>query len=198
MTWIANPDDPLRESHRGAMRNAARGFSLGLRWLLLGLSLVSVTSCSEFNPFHPVGEAERFTPPPQYRIWYNVMERCTGRTGDFDLIQWWIADSLAGPPDTQWIGGTWSKGHIIWLRRWTGYDATEDSIRTVLHEMIHDLIETVDHPHPPFGVCDDPVLVEGPAPSPTTRRAASWSSTGGTSQRRWRLSTASTIRTGRQ
>lgn len=122
------------------------------------LASVLVAGCSD-DPFHSVGRAERFTPPSAYRAWYTVMERCTHRVGDFDLIRWWIADSLAGPPDAQLIGSTWSEGHIIWLRRWTGYEATDDSIRTVLHEMIHDLLETVHHPRPPFGVCDDPALV---------------------------------------
>jgi hypothetical protein len=137
----------------------------GLRRRLgLPLFLALLAGCSE-DPFHPVGEAERLTPPPEYRVWYGVMEGCTHRVGDFDLIQWWLADSLAGPPDTKWIGGTWSKGHIIWLRRWTGYEAAEDSVRTVLHEMIHDLLDTVDHPRPPFGVCDDPALVADTARS---------------------------------
>ena len=127
-----------------------------MRWLVVvGLLLVGCAT----DPFGLVGEVERFTPPAAYRVWYGVMERCTHRTGDFDRIQWWIADSIAGPPDLKFIGGAWRAPHTIWLRRWAGYAADDDSVRTILHEEIHDLLQTAEHPRPPFGVCDDPAQV---------------------------------------
>jgi hypothetical protein len=32
-------------------------------------------------------------PQPEYRVWWREMEQCSGRSGDFDEVQWFLFDS---------------------------------------------------------------------------------------------------------
>lgn len=110
-----------------------------------GVLLLALVACGD--PFAPVGRVERFTPPPVYREWYTAMERCAGRTGDFDAVRWFVVDSLASP-DAGMIAGSWTAPHTIRLRRrW------ENQWPVITHESLHDILGTSEHPDPPFHVC---------------------------------------------
>jgi hypothetical protein len=114
------------------------------------LALLLATGCGG-DAFAPVGNVERFTPPPDYRTWYAETEACTGLQGNYDDIVWWLADSLEAPHGSELVTGTWTAPHTIVFRR--GY---QGDVWVVRHEMIHDLLQTTAHPSPPFRLCDNP------------------------------------------
>ena len=55
-------------------------------WLLTGAVFIAAACNDALGP--PAG-AVGFTPPGHYRIWWEVAEACTGRTGDFDAVRWY-------------------------------------------------------------------------------------------------------------
>ena len=115
------------------------------RW---GVSLALLVGCRA-DPFGPVGASARFAPPPIYRVWHAEVEACAGRASNFNAITWWVADSLGSPPGVSETFGTWTPPHTIRLRR--EYLMEEWVVK---HEMLHDLLQTTDHPIPLFEVCD--------------------------------------------
>lgn len=117
----------------------------------LWVTLILGAAACEVNPFAPVGNVERFTPPPEYRTWYAEMEACTGRRGNYDAVVWWLVDSLTTPVGWHNIAATWTAPHTVRIRR--GYKGNDWVVR---HEMLHDILQTVDQPSPPFGVCNRP------------------------------------------
>lgn len=130
-------------------------FTAASRWAVLLL----LAGCTGEDPWGPVGAVVPFAPPPEYRTYYAAMEACSGRTGDFDAISWWLADSLRTPPGELVTKGEWEAPHTIRLRR--GYEGND---WIVDHEMLHDLLQTTAHPSPPFGVCDAPEPSAGVRP----------------------------------
>lgn len=96
-----------------------------MRWLLAVLVLVSC-AC----PTVPNG-AQAFTPPSGYRLLWQQVEACSGRTGNFAAIHWFVVPNDALPDDAGVLrSGRWASGHTIYL--------------------IHDVVGHVDRP-PPWG-----------------------------------------------
>ena len=110
-------------------------------------SVILIAACAA-DPFAPLGREERITPPETYRRWYAAVERCAGRQGHFDAVRWYVADSLANPDHRGVVTGTWTAPHTIRLARRFAQDSG-----TVAHESLHDILQTKDHPVPPFGTC---------------------------------------------
>lgn len=118
------------------------------------LCLLVVTGCTPFSP----EDATRFTPPPQFETWWVEMEQCSGKTGDYSNISWFVVDgeSFETPDGNSW--GWWTTKHEIYIARpvynWTvlPIDSNTTTIYNVVvkHEMLHDLIGHEGHPSIPF------------------------------------------------
>lgn len=75
-----------------------------------------------------------FTPPPSYAAWYAAAERCSGLTGNYALVRWY----LAAHPWTSAAGvtyGSWQAPHRITVNG----DGEADSV-LVEHEALHDIL----------------------------------------------------------
>jgi hypothetical protein len=116
-----------------------------MRHTLLALALLA--GCTN-DPFAPIGDVERFTPPAIYASWYATTAQCVGVPGDFAAIEWWLVDSIGGLPHQGEVVGTWTAPHTIRIMR--GREADE---AVVTHEMVHDLIQSPDHPAAYFPRC---------------------------------------------
>lgn len=109
--------------------------------LRLSVLLLALAACS-FDPTGPL-----FEPPAIYRQWYHDAELCSGLTGDFDAVHWQhVYDLREGG---QMYAGYWYPRHKITIRDDYMLDST-----LVMHESMHDLIQSGDHPsHYFMGVC---------------------------------------------
>ena len=78
--------------------------------------------------------------PSEYKGWYEAVQVCVGRRGDFDAIVWFVADELfLGGVEK---GGVWSSPDRIIMR------ADQVLIMgAVKHEMIHHIFQLVDELH---------------------------------------------------
>ena len=104
--------------------------------------LLTGTACE--MPFAPQNAAP-FAPPAIFSSWWAEIERCSGRTGHWTRIRWFVVPTdelvLEGRPKY----GVWSDPHTVYLatvvvqptdgkppwQPWTQ--------RVVQHEMLHDL-----------------------------------------------------------
>ena len=95
--------------------------------------------------FEPAGDVPMKV-PTLYRTWWARTEACSGRTGDFDRVQWFVVDGpgFACPGGT--CAGHWESSHRIYLAG--DYRNSEMVVR---HEMLHELLGRPGHPDPPFG-----------------------------------------------
>jgi hypothetical protein len=130
----------------------------------LCLSLLAVSSCSSFEP---TGE-HSMAAPAEYRAWFSKTQACSGLTGDFGRIKWYIVDGTDFPCPSGKCVGRWNDDHTIYISR-----AYAENEMVVRHEILHDLIGHPGHPDPPFGSpCPltwatwhgDDSTVAGPAP----------------------------------
>lgn len=113
-----------------------------MRWLWL---LPLLAGCTD--PF-AVESARRFDPPALYAQYWQDMETCLGRSGDFARVAWYSVPDSGLHYDGEPAYGVWNAPHTIYIQeRMLGN-------RYVLkHEMIHDLLQTGKH-SPIFFTCD--------------------------------------------
>ncbi|MEQ9569466.1 MAG: hypothetical protein RLN75_04695, partial [Longimicrobiales bacterium] len=89
-----------------------------------------------------------FTPPASYVELHRAVQACSGRTGSFERIRWYLASSILA--DGRAARARWSPPHDIVIV--AGYE-TDD--RTVSHEVLHDLLDgDPDHRAPAWDACD--------------------------------------------
>jgi hypothetical protein len=134
--------------------------------------MAALVSCGDATTAPLPSGSQRFTPPEVFRRWWALTEQCSGLTGDYDAITWYVvpdAASIPGPDGTP-VQGTWelSQSRIV-----LAGDAqfAGDLVR---HEMLHALLRGGDHPRDAFigkcggvVVCIGPCLKEaGPPPPP--------------------------------
>ena len=108
-----------------------------------GLFSLLVMGCREsFSPDRVVAGAVTIDPPSEYLRWWLDTERCSGITGAFGRIQWYVV------PDAPYFtyrgeryDGYWWETHDIVLAG----EYLSDS-GTVRHEMLHDLLNSGEHP----------------------------------------------------
>lgn len=122
------------------MRRAARA--------LVVLSLVGAAGCDLFTgPDLPSG-AVRFEPPARYRVWWDMVQECSGRTGDLRRVRWYQvpgAPTLVGP-DQGIVNGQWYRdGNRIVL---AGTAVLQGEV--VRHEMLHALVREPGHAREQF------------------------------------------------
>ena len=81
-----------------------------------------------------------------YREWFAATEACSGVSGDFDRIDWYIVPGNSFSCPGGECAGHWNSGHAIYIAE--GWVASEMVVR---HEILHDLLGRSGHPDPPFG-----------------------------------------------
>ncbi len=116
-------------------------------FLPLGLTACGVTDPSSTLPLG----AEPLVAPSNYLSWFGETEQCSGLSGQFDRIQFYVVPGVTsfeteiGPTFGLWsrIGGT---DRIILA----GAQVGEEMV--VRHEMLHALIGTKGHPRALFDV----------------------------------------------
>lgn len=111
---------------------------------LLCLRCLLLASCSEGVPLDVVGAPfAPFEPPTLYQTWWDELETCSRRSGDFQRVEWHLVE--AGPDRTFPCGprecaGAWESPHAIYIAG--GYMGAELLVK---HEMIHDLVQSGSH-----------------------------------------------------
>lgn len=114
----------------------------GLLWLVL---LLAALGCVPTEPL-PSG-AQPLTPPPVYREWYAATEACSGLTGSFASIRWYVMpgveqwESAKGPVVGLWQGRQEGAVHYITLA-----ESLVNHELVVRHEMLHSLLNATGHP----------------------------------------------------
>lgn len=105
----------------------------------LGLAAVMVGNCA----FAPPDGTEEFAPPAHYREIWQDAEKCTGKSGDFNRVHWYVVPGHDFKADGIVAIGHWSTPHDILIAQ--DWLTTDWVIR---HEMIHDLTRLA-HDHGP-------------------------------------------------
>jgi hypothetical protein len=124
------------------------------------IALVGVAAVACESPTSPA-RGWPLTPPPVFSEWWQNVEQCSGVTGDVGRINWYVVPCQEGEtgfrcevtPDGL-CAGQWRAPHLIELagpNRIFPHGYVDDEW-TVKHEMLHDLLGTVDHPKA-FGDC---------------------------------------------
>lgn len=99
-------------------------------------------------------DARPFTPPAYYQDLWTLTEQCTGRTGDFARVHWYLFDAPYFA-DGKERTGIWHEPHQIYLSTRVAFDSA-DNYQIVRHEMVHDLMQKPGH-GAAFVACHIPV-----------------------------------------
>lgn len=95
--------------------------------------------------FEPEG-AIPIDPPERYAPWWEETRVCSGLSGRFESIRWFVVPGRSFECPTGLCVARWEPGHRIYLaEQWADHEMV------VRHEMLHDLIGKSGHPDPPFG-----------------------------------------------
>jgi hypothetical protein len=129
------------------------------RFAIVAAALPAVFACSEVTaPRLPEG-AIPMQPMEVYARWWDLVEECSARTGDFRDISWYVvpgAESI--PTEIGNVQGMWLPGNRIVI---AGKSVRHGPL--VRHEMLHALVQTTGHPRADFiGRCDGVVVCEWP------------------------------------
>jgi hypothetical protein len=116
--------------------------------VVLALALLSGCHDTVVAPEVLVPEGVPMIPPTIYQSWWAEVAACAGRTGDVARVRWFEV------PNTDFFiyrgvaydGYWWEYHHTIFLAGNLRLDSF-----TVRHEMLHDLLNTGDHPSEYFG-----------------------------------------------
>ncbi len=111
----------------------------------LGL-LGTLAACEMLAPPSPLpATATLVTPPEQYHTWWAATEACSGLTGDFRAIQWYVVpDSLTFTTESGEKVGLWSESSAGTRIILAGAYAEHELV--VRHEMLHALLDREGHP----------------------------------------------------
>jgi len=115
-----------------------------LHRVVVAVTLIVVSACADRFALAPLPDgAVAFGPPPIYRTWWAQVEHCSGRTGAFSRVRWFVvpgADSFIA--NGQRDNGLWID-HYRYIV--LGEGRVNDSL-VVRHEMLHDLSGSLAHP----------------------------------------------------
>jgi hypothetical protein len=115
-----------------------------LRSVLAGaLALLAGSSCDV--PTAPLPDnAELIEPLPEYREWWEEIERCSGRRGVFEAVSWYVVRTPEPGFDFggRYVAAVWTTpGNRILLA-----EHYVDKPLIVRHEMLHAVLHTGGHP----------------------------------------------------
>jgi hypothetical protein len=115
--------------------------------LVLFGALSLALACREVSAPDVPYTAEPFTPPDRFALWWRLTEACSGLTGDFAAVSWYVVPltntiSYQGKQvDAYWIG---DPDRIVLS------NAHHEDGPTVRHEMLHALRHANGHPRDAF------------------------------------------------
>jgi hypothetical protein len=115
---------------------------------LLGTLAACEAALGPADPLPPSAQLVA-APPETYREWWAKTEACSGRSGDFNRIQWYVV------PDAQTFNTDAGEKVGLWTHSNAGvriiiagdYAASELVVR---HEMLHALLDREGHPQEYF------------------------------------------------
>lgn len=117
--------------------------SLRLVFLLAALSASVTTDCRSPTEPLPSGAVPLDPPPDIYRTWWQEVEACSGRTGDFDAISWYYVPNVGAfrvGSDSN-VAGYWQPyHHSITIAGFGMNDAM-----LIRHEELHAILQTTEH-----------------------------------------------------
>ncbi len=106
----------------------------GLRRLRRPALVLLLAACGDPIIEARIENRRPFDPLPPYADLHEAVEACSGRTGPFGRIRWFLASSIVA--DGRVARARWSPPHDIVIV--AGYETND---RTVSHEMLHDLLD---------------------------------------------------------
>jgi hypothetical protein len=99
------------------------------------------------------------TPPAQFALWWRLTQACSGLTGDYASVQWYVV------PNSTTIDDAGKQVDAYWISnpdRIVLSDAHRNDGMTVRHEMLHALLHRNGHPRAAFLVgCGGVVACDG-------------------------------------
>ncbi len=113
-------------------------------------TLLALAACDFLvDPALPPG-AVRLEPPARYRLWWDMVQSCSGRTGDMRHVQWYHV-----PDATELDVGDAHHGSVtgMWYRAGNRIVMAGASVLKgdeVRHEMLHALVRAPGHPAAEF------------------------------------------------
>lgn len=125
----------------------------GLRVVVAALLVLVPAAACRDSPTAPEQRRLAIDPPPPYLDHWARVESCSGLTGDFQRVRWFLVGSF---PDGEGILGQWNSRHEITLRVdvWLAGDVVQ-------HEILHDLLNgDMRHEDEAWDVCELPRGVE--------------------------------------
>src|SRR5574341_1510670 len=120
--------------------------------LLSWLACLPVSSC--LDPFEARMDAVEVAPPPVYRELWSLVEDCSGLSGDFANVRWFVVPEpqFRCSAESADCLGTWIAPHEIYLAEGAAND-TVSHFFTARHEILHELLRG-GFSHPPvFRAC---------------------------------------------
>ena len=122
---------------------------------LLSLAL----ACDATSPAELPSTAVPLTPPDRFAVWWRITEACSGTTGDFRSVSWYVV------PNTSTFNYQGRVVNAYWLGnpdRIVLADAHRSHGPTVRHEMLHALLHRSGHARADFlTACGGVVACEG-------------------------------------
>lgn len=117
-------------------------------WRACLVPLVLAACGDHFGPAPLPAGAVPYGAPASYLRWWQDVERCAGRSAAFDRVRWFVVPGA----DTFVADGRRVEG--VWIEHYRYIVVAEpfmtDSL-LVRHEMLHDVLNRVDHPAVYFG-----------------------------------------------
>ena len=112
--------------------------------VLAAFAGLSIQACETRSPFGPYRGSIRFSPPASYFTWWQQMEDCSGLTGDFSSITWYVLPgaSRLQVNGVEWYGAYYPNTNAIVLPEAFLNDSSD-----IRHEQLHALLRwTMGHP----------------------------------------------------
>ncbi len=117
---------------------------------LLAIILAAAVGCAD--PFSPPPGAMRLEPPAAFRVAWRQIESCSGLSGSFDRVRWFVVPQPAWRCGDGYCAGQWHAPHDIFLSQ-TAVADSSGGYHTVKHEILHDLVGGRGSHPPLFDTC---------------------------------------------
>lgn len=140
------------------MRQRVSSSAMRVVLVLSGLLSLALACDSATDPHVALG-AVPITPPARYALWWRLTQSCSGLTGDFASVSWYVV------PNTTTVNDQGKQVDAYWISdpdRIVMADARRNDGRVVRHEMLHALLHRTGHPREAYLVgCGGLVACDG-------------------------------------
>jgi hypothetical protein len=111
--------------------------------LLAAVAATAVLNGCAWSPEQSVS----FEPPAAYAAVYELATHCAGGRSDFERIEWaWVqGENYPCPSVSGLCNAYWNTNHQIYIA-----SGDLDDLRVIHHELLHDIINSGEHPAAPF------------------------------------------------